>query len=93
MIITAIKNTIRLLPFLYRKTDYWRKKVVGEYLKNHEIAKLQIGCGPYPLEGWLNTDVSSRLRKGSPMFMDAGKPFPLPDTSFDYVYSEHLLSI
>ena len=90
MIITAIKNTIRLLPFLYRKTDCWRKTVVSEYLKSHGIAKLQIGCGPYPLEGWLNTDVSSKLREGSPMYMDAGKPFPLPDASFDYIYSEHL---
>lgn len=89
-IISAIKQVLRVLPFLYRKTVFWRKRVVGEYLKSHEIAKLQIGCGPYPLEGWLNTDVYTRLRKGSPMYMDAGKPFPLPGASFDYIYSEHL---
>ena len=85
-----IKKAIRLLLFSYRKSAGWRKREVNKYLNNHKVAKLQIGCGPNPLEGWLNTDVSSTLRKGSPMFMDAGEPFPIPDASFDYVYSEHL---
>ena len=85
-----IKRTIRTLLFSYRKSDVWRKREVGKYLSNHEIAKLQIGCGPNPLEGWLNTDVSINLRRRNPIFMDAGKPFPMPDASFDYVYSEHL---
>ena len=76
--------------FSYRKTNAWRKKVVCKYLSEHEVAKLQIGCGPYPLEGWLNTDILTNLHKGSPVYMDAGKPFPIPDASFDYVYSEHL---
>lgn len=85
-----IKRAIRKVLFSYRKTDVWRKKEVGKYLNEHQVAKLQIGCGPYPLEGWLNTDILTNLHKGSPLYMDAGKPFPLPDASFDYVYSEHL---
>ena len=85
-----IKQAIRFVLFLHRKSYSWRKKDAIKYLSSHNVAKLQIGCGPYPLEGWLNTDISSNLSKGSPMFMDAGKPFPLPDASFDYIYSEHL---
>lgn len=85
-----IKRAIRKVLFSYRKTDVWRKKEVGKYLNEHQVAKLQIGCGPYPLEGWLNTDILTNLHKGSPLYMDAGKLFPLPDASFDYVYSEHL---
>lgn len=86
----AIKRAIRKALFSYRKTDGWRKREVNQYLRGHEVAKLQIGCGPYPLEGWLNTDIVTNLRKGSPIYMDAGKPFPIPDASFDYIYSEHL---
>ena len=74
----------------YRKTEGWRRKEVAKYLDSHEVAKLQIGCGPYPLEGWMNTDLTTNYRTGNPIFMDAGKPFPIPDASFDYVYSEHL---
>ena len=41
------------------------------------------------MKGWLNTGISLRESwKG--VYMDAGKLFPLPDSCFDYVYSEHL---
>lgn len=86
----TIKRVMRKLFFCYRKTDGWRKRQADNYLKGHEVAKLQIGCGSYTLEGWLNTDIMTNLRKGSPLYMDAGKPFPMPDDSFDYIYSEHL---
>lgn len=87
---SRIKQAIRFVLFSHRKSDRWRKREVLEYLSSHEVAKLQIGCGPYPLEGWFNTDVLTNLRKGSPVYMDAGEPFPIPSSSFDYVYSEHL---
>lgn len=84
-------KTISSLLLSKRKSDNWRKKKVGKYLSEHEVAKLQIGCGPHPLEGWLNTDITlDPLRKGDIMFLDASKPYPIPDASFDYVYSEHL---
>lgn len=88
--IKAVKRVIRKVLFCYRKTDGWRKRQVNKYLRENDVAKLQIGCGPFPLEGWFNTDVLTNLHKGSPIYMDAGKPFPMPDASFDYVYSEHL---
>ena len=85
-----IKKVIYILRYSNRKSDEWRKNEVNKYLNSHEIAKLQIGCGPFPMEGWLNTDLWSNLHDGSPMYMDAGEPFPIPDASFDFVYSEHL---
>ena len=81
---------IHTILLSYRKTERWRRREVLRYLGSHEVAKLQIGCGPYPLKGWLNTDLLTNCRTGNPIFMDAGKPFPIPNVSFDYVYSEHL---
>jgi general secretion pathway protein G len=40
------------------------------------------------LPGWLNTDVHV-FRRGLVEFLDATRPFPLPECSFDFVYSEH----
>lgn len=60
------------------------------YLNRHDVAKLQIGCGAYPLKEWFNTDNSRSICKDEIVYMDAGKPFPIPDNCFDYVYSEHL---
>lgn len=59
------------------------------YLKNADEKKLQIGFGTNLLKGWLNTGLSLReMWYGA--YLDAGKPYPLPDASFDYVFSEHL---
>ena len=60
------------------------------YLNKHNVAKLQIGCGACPLDGWFNTDNSNSICKGRIVYMDAGEPFPILDNTFDYVYSEHL---
>ena len=88
--IKELKKAARIVLLSYRKTVGWRRREINKYLCKHEVAKLQIGCGRYSLEGWSNTDFLTNLRKGSPIYMDAGKPFPIPDASFDYVYSEHL---
>ena len=39
------------------------------------------------LPGWLNTDRDPETR--ACIYLDATHPFPLPDASFDYVFSEH----
>lgn len=64
------------------------KPILQKYLKAKGIKKLQIGCGYNILEGWLNTDLI--YRKNEVAYLDAGKKFPLPDESFDYIYSEHI---
>jgi predicted SAM-dependent methyltransferase len=66
-----------------------RSSRVSEYLRSHSVRKLQIGAYKNPLPGWLNTDIC--ILKPSVVYMDATKPFPLPSSSFDYVYSEHVI--
>lgn len=79
----------RLLLYRLFKTDYWRKRRIKEYLRNTREPKLQLGCGGNPLVGWLNSGLSfGECLSG--IYLDAGKPFPLPNDSFDYIFSEHL---
>lgn len=64
------------------------RRVVQKYLESTSIRKLHLGCGPNVLDGWLNTDISASKER---IYLDAGKPFPFPDGTFDYVYSEHVI--
>ena len=60
-----------------------------QYLKRVEEVKLQIGCGTNLLDGWFNTGISLKeCWYGA--YLDAGKPFPFSDSTFDYIFSEHL---
>lgn len=64
------------------------RKVKCNYLETTSIPCLHIGCGPFLLEGWLNTDIVNDIP--GVYYLDAGKDYPFPDGSFDYIYSEHL---
>jgi predicted SAM-dependent methyltransferase len=60
-----------------------------DYLATHKIHKLHLGEGSNIIEGWLNTEVEP---KGNGVYLlDASKPFPFHDCTFDYVFSEHLI--
>ena len=63
---------------------------IKKYLDTHYVAKLQLGCGTFPIDGWLNTDRTRGLCKKGIIYLDVTKPFNIPNSSFDYVYSEHL---
>lgn len=62
---------------------------VEEYVAMHPVRKLQLGAGPSALDGWLKTD----LVPASPdvVYLDATRPFPIPDQTFDYVCCEHMI--
>jgi SAM-dependent methyltransferase len=62
---------------------------IRDYFARHRHRRLQIGAGPNELDGWLNADFSPR--SASAIFMDATRPFPFPSTSFDVVFSEHMI--
>jgi len=65
---------------------------IRRYLQTHAVRKLQLGTGPNPLPGWLNTDVLPDFHsqhRDQIVFLDAAKPFPLDDMTFDYILSEH----
>jgi predicted SAM-dependent methyltransferase len=67
-----------------------RRKQIDSYLRLHATRKLHLGAGENVLPGWLNTDVSG-WRPADVVYLDARRPFPLPDASFDAVFSEHML--
>jgi len=64
-----------------------QKGIIDLYIKNNEIKKMQIGCGPNLFEGWLNTDLNCNDKIA---YLNAGAKFPIESDSFDFVYSEHL---
>ena len=89
-VLSIVRNKfVRNLLLCVLQNDVIRKRKIKRYLKNTNEPKLQIGCDTNLLEGWLNTGISLKeCWYGG--YMDAGKPFPLPEASFHYVYSEHL---
>jgi predicted SAM-dependent methyltransferase len=68
-----------------------RSAQIVQYLRANSVRKLQLGTGSNPYQGWLNTDVSDYTRTGEVVYLDVRKPFPLPDRSFDLVFSEHMI--
>jgi SAM-dependent methyltransferase len=67
-------------------------RAIARYLRTHPVPKLQLGTGPNPLPGWLNTDLFPDVdpeHRSELVRLDAAKPFPLADMSLDYVFSEH----
>ncbi len=54
----------------------------------HTVRALEIGAGGSRKPGWLSTDIEPQEGQA---FLDAGEPFPLPDRSFRYVYSEQVI--
>lgn len=65
---------------------------ISEYLASHTVRKMQIGAGDAfsfkEFADWLNTDIDP---KGSETYLDAAKPFPIPDNSLSVIFSEHLI--
>lgn len=51
-------------------------------------ARLHLGSGPNPLQGWVNVDL---LGWSVDVAWDLSRPLPFPDESTDEVFTEHLL--
>lgn len=86
----ALKAQEKLIRVERRITGIDRRRV-AEYLAGDGPKKLQIGAGYNLRPGWLNTNWFGGDLKGNAILMDATVAFPLPDNSFDYVYSEHVI--
>jgi predicted SAM-dependent methyltransferase len=67
-----------------------RGRLIERYLAEHDVRKLQLGAAENVLPGWLNTDLHGYGR-ADVVYLDVRKRFPLPDASFDLVYSEHMI--
>ena len=75
------------------KQSNWKRQrqiTVAEYLESTPERKLHIGCGPMTMQGWLNTDMEPARGPGI-VYLDITERMPLPDGSFSYIYSEHLI--
>jgi predicted SAM-dependent methyltransferase len=86
-----ISATRRLEDARFTAGRLGRHRRIAAYLRAHDVRKLQLGTGANVYEGWLNTDISDFKRKNEVVFLDARKPFPLPDNSVDVVFSEHMI--
>lgn len=75
----AIQMAVRLINQLVMPCDYLRVATVP---------RLHVGCGPFPMEGWLNVDKFVQSRMVS--YMDASQIYPFPDKTFCFIYAEHL---
>jgi predicted SAM-dependent methyltransferase len=86
-VVGVVKDARRVLGAI--KNGSRNARLISEYMQSHRVRKLQVGAGHNEIEGWLCTDLQPRF--DSAVFMDATKPFPFADETFDYVYSEHMI--
>jgi predicted SAM-dependent methyltransferase len=49
--------------------------------------KLHLGCGRNRKDGWVNIDL---FDSGADLRLDLREPWPFPDNSVSYIYSEHV---
>jgi len=86
-VLKAVLNVPIQVRAAYRQ-DVESPNLIQKYLREHQVRKLQLGAGDNSYEGWLNTDIDPLENQA---YLDASKPFPLPDSSLHYVFSEHLI--
>lgn len=65
------------------------RRLIATHLSTADVPRLHLGCGTRALDGWLNSDFSPR--SANAIRVDATKPFPFDDSTFEYVYSEHMI--
>jgi predicted SAM-dependent methyltransferase len=66
-----------------------RPALIDDYYRQHQVIKLNIGCGPVLKPGWLNVDIEPIDERV--VYMNAAERFPLPGESVDFAYSEHMI--
>jgi predicted SAM-dependent methyltransferase len=83
----AISDVRNIVSDSYR---HWIRdpRVIQDYLESHSRRKLHLGAGGNDPTGWLNTDIAPTRDE---VYLDATKPYPFPDGSFHYVFSEHMI--
>ncbi len=82
-----VKRLLNIVP--WQNDLKLQSKRISQYFNITKTRKLQLGCGPNFLEGWLNTDIYRG--NDSVVYLDVTKPFPIPDETFSYITSEHLI--
>lgn len=81
-----IKHLI-IWKFGHYQSMWRRDEDISHYINSHTIRKLQVGCWPYLRKDWLNTELYGSKEL---VPIDLLKPLPIPDSTFDYIFSEHV---
>jgi len=76
-------------PLRRLSSRFTRRERIAAYLRDHPVARLHLGCGRHGLPGWLNSDYDPAARGA--VLLDVTRAFPLPNGSFERVFSEHLI--
>jgi predicted SAM-dependent methyltransferase len=66
-----------------------QKRLFNTYFQSNKVFKLQIGAQSNSINDWLNVDLEPKSHQVA--LMDATKPFPFADETFDFVFSEHMI--
>jgi SAM-dependent methyltransferase len=88
------KTTLGFRNALRQARDEWKLsrrhrqslQKVSSFLQTPSI-KLNLGCGPNSKKGWLNIDLFERT---ADLQLDLREPWPFPDNTVSYIYSEHV---
>ena len=83
-----VKRSITAFWRLYGLITGREEKALESYFRLHDTRKLHLGCGLNYLPGWLNTDINPGRRR---VRLNVTRPFPYANSTFDYIYSEHMI--
>jgi predicted SAM-dependent methyltransferase len=90
---SLIKDIIELAKLLkyqvHRRFGAVDRQILKNYLQQHQVRKLHIGCGFNMINGWLNSDYQPYPT--DTLQLDATQTFPIEDNQFDYIFSEHMI--
>ena len=89
--------------FWWKQLVYYKRIIAFEYsvqrgilrsqhfLKNISIPyKLQFGSGPFPREGWINSDISESYNCKPDVIIDLRRHLPFSNKSCSTIYSNHV---
>lgn len=83
----AMRDAVRLFLNEWELSRLHHREIrkVPHFLQTLPV-KLNLGCGPNPKDGWVNIDL---FNEKADLRLDLREPWPFPDNSVSYIYSEH----
>lgn len=92
-----IKSWLKCIPYAREAVGAFRRRrwliernaAFADYSRRTGVLKLQIGSGINVLDGWFNVDVFPVYP--NQYYVDATNALPFGDSTFDYVFSEHMI--